>query len=256
MFFARRKRQDARPATVPEGTRVYAVGDVHGCYAQLAELIDKIEADDRRRGRGDVDTHVILLGDLVDRGPRSADVVDRFVNARPAFARFRFLTGNHEEAMLESLAEHADPRATGWLRYGGRETLASYGVPESVFELGGWLLADALRQHVPPAHLDFLASFEDQIGYGDYLFVHAGIRPKVPLDRQAKADLRWIRGAFLDDATDHGRIVVHGHSVDPEPVFRSNRIGIDTGAYRTGRLTALGLEGAERWTLSAGGDRH
>ena len=251
MFFARRKRQDARPPAVPEGIRVYAIGDVHGCYAQLAELIDKIAADDRDRGGND--THVVMLGDLIDRGPRSAEVVGLFADAPPAFARFRFLMGNHEEAMLESLAEHADPRATGWLRYGGRETLVSYGVPDSAFALGGWLFADALRQHVPQVHLDFLASFEDQIGYGDYLFVHAGIRPKVPLERQTKADLRWIREPFLQDSTDHGRIVVHGHSVEPEPVFRANRIGIDTGAYRTGRLTALGLEGAERWTISVGG---
>ncbi len=253
MFFARRKRQIDRPAAaVPAGQRVYAVGDVHGCYAQLERMLALIEADDRQRGPAE--TQVVMLGDLIDRGPQSAQVIERFVADMPAFARFRFLMGNHEEAMLESLAEHADPRASGWLRYGGRETLASYGVPDGVLELGGWLLSDALRQHVPAAHLDFLAAFEDTIEIGDYLFVHAGIRPRVALDRQSTADLRWIRSAFLDDETDHGRIVVHGHSVFPDPVFRANRIGIDTGAYRTGTLTALGLEGTARWTLAAGDD--
>ena len=253
MFFARRKRQIERPpAAVPAGQRVYAVGDVHGCHDQLERLLALIEADDSARGAAE--TQVVMLGDLVDRGPRSAEVVERFVSRPPAFARFRFLMGNHEEAMLEALAEHADPRAGGWLRFGGRETLASYRVPDSVLELGGWLLADALRQHIPPAHLEFLAGFEDSVEIGGYLFVHAGVRPKVALDRQDKADLRWIRSAFLDDESDHGRMIVHGHSVFPEPVFRANRIGIDTGAYRTGRLTALGLEGTERWTLAASGD--
>ena len=253
MFFTRRKRQIERPApAVPAGQRVYGVGDVHGCLDQFDRMLALIEADDR--DRGPAATHVVMLGDLVDRGPRSAEVVGRFVGGPPGFAQFRFLMGNHEEAMLESLAEHADPRASGWLRYGGRETLASYGVPESVLQLGGWLLADALRQHVPQAHLDFLSGFEDMVEIGDYLFVHAGIRPRVALDRQDKADLRWIRSTFLDDESDHGRMIVHGHSIFPEPVFRANRIGIDTGAYRTGRLTALGLEGTARWTLVADGD--
>lgn len=224
--------------------RVYAIGDVHGRLDLLVDLLRRIEADDRDRGQAD--THVVMLGDLIDRGPHSAEVLEYFLHARPTFAAFHFLMGNHEQAMLESLEPAADPRATGWLRFGGLETLESYNVPDSAFEATGRLLADALRRHVPPAHLAFLAAFEDKLVIGDYLFVHAGIRPGVAIERQSIGDLLWIRDDFLEDSSDHGYVVVHGHTVLNEPVFRANRIGIDTGAYRTGVLTALMLEGADQ----------
>lgn len=228
--------------------RVYAIGDVHGRLDLLVELIDRIERDNS--ARGPADAQVIMLGDLVDRGPHSAEIVEYFINARPQFATFRFLMGNHEQAMLESLDEAGDPRATGWLRFGGMETLDSYDVPETAYEATGRLLSDALRRHVPSDHLAFLKTFEDKLTIGDYLFVHAGIRPGVSLDKQRADDLLWIRREFLDDETDHGYIVVHGHTVQEEPEFRANRIGIDTGAYRTGVLTALMLEATDRQIIS------
>jgi serine/threonine protein phosphatase 1 len=242
-----RFRRPRAAAAVPPGIRIYAVGDVHGRLDLLLDLLDRIEADSR--ARAPAETWIIMLGDLIDRGPDSKGVIDFFLKSQPAFAQYRFLAGNHEEAMLQSLGERADPRETGWLRFGGMEALRSYDVPDSALETRGWLLSDELRRYVPQAHLDFIASFEETIVIGDYLFVHAGIRPGVALQRQRRKDLLWIRQGFLDDETDHGHIVVHGHSITPQPVFARNRIGIDTGAYLSGMLTALGLEGGDQWVL-------
>ena len=233
---------------IPEGQRVYAIGDVHGRLDLLMGLIGRIRADDARRGRAD--THVVMLGDLVDRGPNSAHVIEYLRSLHQwGFATFHFLCGNHEEVMLRALAPGANPEETGWLRFGGYETMASYGAEPSLFQAEGAALAEAMRALVPGSHIAFLERMADHVMIGDYLFVHAGIRPGLALDRQTSTDLRWIRDAFLDDARDHGMIVVHGHSVTGEPEVRSNRIGIDTGAYRTGLLTAIGLEGDERWFL-------
>lgn len=252
LFGKRKAPAVARDPAVPDGMRVYAIGDVHGRLDLLTDLLGRIEAD--HAGRDKADAQIVMLGDLIDRGPQSSEVVGFLLNERPSFATFHFLMGNHEEGMLNSLALKADPRETGWLQYGGRETLESYEVPEAAFSVTGWLLSDELRLYIPPQHLAFLETFEDKILLGDYLFVHAGIRPDVPLAKQSPADLHWIRRDFLDDETDHGFIVVHGHTIREEPEFRSNRIGIDTGAYYSGRLTALGLEGTERWILMTGAD--
>ena len=246
MALFRFRRPRASPS-VPPGMRIYAIGDVHGRLDLLLDLLDRIETDSRARPAAE--TWIVMLGDLIDRGPDSKGVIDFFLQSAPAFARYRFLAGNHEEAMLESLADRGDPRETGWLRFGGMEALRSYNVPDDAFETRGWLLSDELRRYVPQAHLDFIANFEETVAIGDYLFVHAGIRPGVALQRQRRKDLLWIREGFLDDDTDHGHIVVHGHSITPQPVFAPNRIGIDTGAYLSGVLTALGLEGNARWIL-------
>lgn len=247
-LFGARRQREAASAAVPAGQRVYAIGDVHGRLDLLVRLLASIEEDDR--ARRPAESHVVMLGDLIDRGPRSADVVEFFLSRRPGFAAFHFLMGNHEEAMIRSLRPKADPREIGWLQFGGMETLASYGVAEEVFDLLGWQLSDELRLHVPRAHIEFITGFEDSLRFGDYLFAHAGIRPGVALDRQSSRDLRWIRREFLEDESDHGAIVIHGHTITAEPEFRPNRIGIDTGAYCSGVLTALGLEGAERWILA------
>lgn len=237
------------PATVPDGSRVYAIGDVHGRLDLLRTLIALIDSDNA--ARGPAETTVIMLGDFIDRGPHSSEVIDYLVSGLPLFAGFRFLKGNHEEAMLKSLTNGGNPRQTGWLRFGGWETLESYGVPESVLDhFSGEALAEEICRYVPTAHLDFLHAGEDSVRLGDYLFVHAGIRPGVALDEQRPADLRWIRESFLDDDTYHGAVIVHGHTISETPEFRANRIGIDTGAYDTGVLTALGLEGTDRWTLA------
>ena len=247
-LFRRREKSGAGfvPA-IPEGRRVYAIGDVHGHLDLLLDLLAEVEQDNARRAPAACE--VVMLGDLIDRGPQSAQVLDLFLKRRPDFATFHFLMGNHEESMLRSLETMADPEETGWLAFGGRETMESYGVPDSAYRAEGGLLSDELRRHVPAEHLEFMDGFRDRLAIGNYLFVHAGIRPGVPIERQDPADLRWIRSDFLEDRRDHGFFIVHGHTVTAEPDRRGNRIGIDTGAYRTGVLTALGLEGREQWLL-------
>jgi serine/threonine protein phosphatase 1 len=249
--FNLRRRASAR-AEIPAGERVYAIGDVHGRLDLLCDLLTLIEADDR--AREPAQTTIIMLGDLIDRGPHSAETLEFLIKARPGFATFRFLMGNHEEAMLRSLVEDADPRESGWLSFGGLQTLSSYRVPAHVLDERGPRLAAELRRIIPIEHLIFLTTFETRIRLGDYLFVHAGIRPGIPLEQQDDDDFRWIRTAFLNDRSDHGFVVVHGHTIASEPEFRRNRIGIDTGAYYTGRLTALGLERDQRWTLDTRGE--
>lgn len=247
-MLARFKRAPRFVATAPEGTRLYAIGDVHGRFDLLVRLLRLIEEDDAERGPAD--TNIIFLGDLVDRGPYSAEVIEFLRVMPPAFATCHFIMGNHEEAMLVSLGPETDPVSTGWLQYGGAETLLSYRIPPKVLNLAdGATLAEEARFYVPDEHLRFIQSFDNQLRFGDYLFVHAGIRPDVPLDQQTEDDLRWIRQPFLKDRRDHGVLVVHGHTITEFPDFRRNRIGIDTGAYKSGVLTALGLEGRDRWTL-------
>lgn len=249
-FFHRGGTTEPTPvARLPEGRRVYAIGDVHGRLDLLTDLLRRIEVDDAARPAAE--TEIVMLGDLIDRGAASAGVIEYLRAFRPDFARFRFVMGNHEEIMLTSLDDDGgDPHRGGWLTYGGEETLASYGVPDRLLALPGPALVAALHHYVPRAHLDFLRGFEDRVTIGDYVFVHAGIRPGVPLADQISADLRWIRRDFLDDRRAHGFTVVHGHTISPEPDFRANRIGIDTGAYRTGVLTALGLEADVTWTIA------
>jgi serine/threonine protein phosphatase 1 len=160
-----------------------------------------------------------------------------------------FLLGNDEEVLLRILGGEADVIAK-WRSFGGRECLASYGVDAG--QMARLSDDDALavvREAIPKDHVQFLESFDDSCRFGDYLFVHAGIRPGVEIDQQRQSDLRWIREPFLFDETDHGFIVVHGHTIRPEVEMRPNRIGIDTGAYRTGVLTALAIEGSDSWFL-------
>lgn len=233
-----------RPA-IPAGERVYAIGDIHGRLDLFRALAGAIDADDAARGAAT--TTVILLGDLVDRGPDSAGVI--------AFARdwavkrpIRFIAGNHEQMFLESFDDNEVLRH--FLRYGGRETVLSYPIDPAAYTRADLpetrkLMNDA----VPPADRDFLAGFEDMIAIGDYLFVHAGIRPGVELGEQAISDLRWIRHEFTDHADAFGPVVVHGHTIYDAPDLKPNRIGIDTGAFKSGRLTAIGLEGEGRWLL-------
>ncbi|WP_420141539.1 metallophosphoesterase family protein [Sphingomonas sp.] len=234
--------------SIPPGLRVYAIGDVHGRFDLLARLLARIEADDA--GRTPAESHIVLLGDLIDRGPESRAVIDHLLHHQPAFATFHFVMGNHEEMLLR-FAD--DPDATGmeqFLRYGGRETFESYDVPQRMLDLPDYYTNADLVGFIPAEHLDFLRAGRHGIRFGDYFFAHAGIRPGVPIEEQAESDLRWIRGDFLTSEADHGVTVVHGHTVVRTPDVRTNRIGIDTGAYATGILTALGLEGTERWWLN------
>lgn len=234
------------PPRVPLGQRLYAVGDIHGRDDLLAQLVERIEADDA--ARGPAETTIILLGDLVDRGPASAAVVER-AHALAQRRRVRLLAANHEEVMLNALGGSIEALRF-FCRIGGEETIASYGMSRDAMR--GMAFDELLPRFqvaVPPHHADFLRSAEDWIAIGDYVFVHAGIRPGVALAAQKPADLRWIREPFLDDPRWHGAMIVHGHTITPAVDARPNRLGIDTGAYASGRLTAVGLEGPERWFL-------
>ncbi len=244
---------DRPPPSVGEDRRIYAVGDVHGRLDLLRELIDKIAADDWARGPVS-STELVLLGDYVDRGPQSAQVIDFIVRLARWWPNLHCLMGNHEEVFL--LALRGDESALRFMtRIGGRETILSYGIEaEALDAMTLGQLRDALSEIVPEDHVAFLAGLDEQIAFGDYAFVHAGIRPGVPLDSQEPKDLRWIRDEFLESDVPHERFIVHGHSITEEVEVLSNRIGIDTGAYATGRLTAIGLEGTEQWFLTTGGD--
>lgn len=230
------------PPRVPEGLVVYALGDVHGERRLLEALLSDI-AEDARAQEG-ASPVAVLLGDYVDRGPDSRGVVDLLVrNPLPGFT-MRCLKGNHEEAMLGFIEDPA--AAVDWLRFGGAETLGSYGVRASVAAADAdrcRVLRDLLAARIPDEHLRFLQGLESCVVYGDYAFVHAGIRPYRRLASQDPRDLLWIRAPFLDSPVRHEKIIVHGHTIVDRPDVRYNRIGIDTGAYATGTLTALVLRG-------------
>lgn len=235
------------PAAAPPGERVYAVGDVHGRLDLFSALANAIEADDR--ARAPADTTIVLLGDLIDRGPHSAEVITAARKWRER-RKVRILGGNHEEMFLLAF-EDIDVFRHFW-RFGGEETLTSYLADPAVLTGTDMEEAHAIfRASVPPEDLQFVAGFEESIAIGDYLFVHAGIRPGIALDEQVPADLRWIREPFLSSRHRHGAVIVHGHTIIDEPEIRANRIGIDTGAYMSGRLTALGLDGTSRWLIEA-----
>ena len=237
----------------PDGYRAFAVGDVHGRLDLLNQLLAKIEAE--IAARPVANNLVVFLGDLIDRGPDSNGVVERLRNWQLPNVTPAFLCGNHEEIMLRVLAGEPGVLAD-WLRFGGGECLASYGLdPETLAAASERDALAAVRNAIPVEHREFVASFADTFRFGDYLFVHAGIRPGVAISLQQSIDLRWIRYDFLEDATDHGFIVVHGHTITAAVDERPNRIGVDTGAYRTGRLTAIAIEGPARWFLDTGPPR-
>lgn len=235
------------PAAEP-GERVYAVGDIHGRLDLLERALAMIDADDATRPA--TQTRLVLLGDLIDRGPNSRGVIDRTIALTIERPDVTVLMGNHEEILLE--ARGGDRQALGLFnRVGGRDTLLSYGAPAELYDAAGLdeLLA-LIDRYVPDDHIAFMESLGERAVSGDYLFVHAGVRPKVALDAQKASDLRWIREPFLSSTADHGAVVVHGHTITDAVEDRGNRIGIDTGAYASGRLTVLGVEGTERWFLT------
>ena len=231
----------------PRGSRAYVVGDIHGRLDLLERLLDKIHADIAQRPSRK--TLLVSVGDLIDRGPSSRQVVELLPTYRHEGVRAVFLLGNHEAVLLRVLEGDAS-LIPSWLRFGGAQCLDSYGVdPLLLTGLSDDRIIDRVRQAVPRKHVEFLRSFVDTCRFGDYLFVHAGIRPGVELQEQRQKDLRWIREPFLADDTPHGFVVVHGHTITNEVEERPNRIGIDTGAFATGVLTAVAIEGKERWYL-------
>lgn len=243
----------ARPPipAVPPGQIVYAVGDIHGEAGLLRRLLESLRQD--LAGRTDKPAAtLIFLGDYIDRGPDSRAVLDLLLSDPLPGARLRFLRGNHEQTMLDFLV---DPLAAAdWLRFGGVETLASYGLrapPGSLDPARLRQLAADLANRLPPAHLSLLRATTLMAAVGDYAFVHAGIRPGISLNQQKQDDLLWIRDGFLDRPFQASHVIVHGHSVTDEPVLAPHRIGLDTGAYASGILTAIALHGSERHVIQS-----
>lgn len=235
-------RPPARDWWVPEGSISYVIGDIHGRVDLLDELLERIADDESQRGAKR--RCLLFLGDYIDRGPASREVVDRLLNdPLPTFHKV-FLLGNHEQVMLRYL--NGDLRvARHWLQKGGMQAVSSYGLDVALESLTDdnalESLRKALKQAIPNRHMEFYKQLKASHREGDYYFAHAGILPGTPLERQTVRDLVWIRGRFHRSVVDHGVRVVHGHEVVPRVEVRTNRIGIDTGAYRTGVLTSLVL---------------
>ncbi len=236
LLASRRKR---RPQRLPEGLRIFAIGDVHG----RADLLDQVF----RR----IDAHIaahpvgrpiqILIGDYIDRGPHSREVLDRLIE-RAESNEMVLLKGNHETFVFDFLRDPS--MLQSWSQMGGLETLMSYGVtpclnPDAKTQKE---LAIALQAVLPKSHLTFLGSLQSSFSCGEFFFAHAGVRPRVPLAKQREEDLLWIRDDFLLYEEEFGKIIVHGHTPVPEIDIRPNRINIDTGAYATGRLTCLVIQ--------------
>ncbi len=222
------------PASLPPGTRVYAVGDVHGCLDKLIAVHNAIAEDLAARPIGRAT--LVHLGDYVDRGPDSAGVIDLLAGGRtPAGCDTVNLMGNHEDLMLAALAAGTPRAVQSWMMNGAANSLLSWSIPRSA-EPNSW------PDRLPPAHLAFLRSLAASHTVGGYIFVHAGLRPGIPLDRQDREDLLWIREPFLSSPADFGAVVVHGHTPRAKPEIRRNRIGIDTGAVIGGILTCAILE--------------
>jgi serine/threonine protein phosphatase 1 len=217
--------------------RLYVIGDIHGRSDLLDRMVDRIHGDMFKSGsRGSPLT--ITLGDYVDRGPDSRGVLDR-LSRNPFPGDYVALKGNHESLFESFMSDSAT--ADSWRRFGGLETLFSYGIAtDEVMRGEGFAeAAAALRANIPKEHLDFLASLKPYFIIGDYYFCHAGVRPRVPLSQQKIDDLLWIRDEFLDSTEDFGKMIIHGHTPNEWPEVKRNRVNIDTGAFATGRLTCL-----------------
>ena len=232
---------------MPDDVRVYAVGDVHGRADLLERLAQLVRSDAARSPKTAV---TVFLGDYVDRGAGTREVIDMLVGG--AFPGLVALKGNHE-AMLLSFLEDGSRTGDTWRRNGGLETMASYHVDISEVALGRGLerASRELRAKLPASHLQFFKELRTSFELGDYFFCHAGIRPGVPLDQQTEDDLTWIRDEFLLSERAHGRVIVHGHTPASQPEILHNRINIDTGAYLTGRLTCLVLDGTSQGLLQS-----
>jgi serine/threonine protein phosphatase 1 len=231
-----------RPPSIPAGTRIYAIGDVHGRIDLLNSLLERI---DKHLAAFPIERSIhVFIGDYIDRGPDSRNVLDCLI-ARSRTHELICLKGNHEAFILQFLE---DPTVfDDWRRWGGIATLLSYGVtpPGRTVSPGYEKLAATLRQIMPEEHRSFLANLATTFTWGDYFFVHAGVRPGVRLSAQVEQDLLFIREEFLSADTDFGKMIIHGHTPVREVDIRRNRINIDTGAYATGKLTCLIIEGED-----------
>ncbi len=249
LFRSRAPVIEENPPSIPEGIRVYAIGDIHGRLDLLTRLLEMIEQDSR--DAGDLQTLLVYLGDYIDRGPASRQVVDRVMAPHAMVDRVVCLRGNHEDALL-AFIEDAE-RGRVWLDYGGMAALLSYGVrvPTNMPANERFpFMAHELERLLPVEHGEFYRTLPLSETIGDYFFVHAGVNPRLPFAEQDAYDLTTIRSPFLEWGRKLEKIVVHGHSITDEPVFRPWRIGIDTGAFASGHLTCLVLEGTERRILA------
>ncbi|MDE2464788.1 MAG: serine/threonine protein phosphatase [Alphaproteobacteria bacterium] len=221
------------------GERVYAVGDIHGCSRQLDALLARITSEP---ADGVSRRFLVFLGDYIDRGPDSKGVIERLLTP-PAGFETSVLRGNHDQTLLDFLADPVVYRV--WREFGGRDTLMSYGVEPPLFDqVEDFERArNDLAAALPIEHRQFLEGLQPSVSIGGYYFTHAGVRPGVALESQTSEDLMWIRDDFLNSRQDFGAIVVHGHTPTAQPVVKRNRIGVDTGAYATGCLTAAVLDG-------------
>jgi serine/threonine protein phosphatase 1 len=234
------------------GERIYAIGDIHGRYDLLRLLLDRIgeHAQELPPAKS---LHLVFLGDLVDRGPDSAKVVEFLYDLEQRTDQVIVLMGNHEEAMLKSVEGDAGVLKR-WLAVGGAETVASYGLRLPEPNDDGRQYTRYLQAALPAQQMRWLRNLPLTAQSGDYFFCHAGIRPGVALARQAREDLLWIRDDFIDDPADHGAVIIHGHTIESAVTMRGNRIGIDTGAYCHGVLTALYLEDERQEIISVSED--
>jgi len=235
------RQRPHRQPELPDGVRIYAFGDIHGRSDLLSKMFTVIDSD---LARNPISRSIeVFLGDYVDRGPDSAGTIDLLIE-RSRRRETVMLKGNHEAYMLEVLRDPA--KLDEWRQIGGLETLMSYGVRPSINPDAAERarLINELAEAMPPVHLRFLQSLKLTFVCGDFLFVHAGVRFGIPLREQQETDLLWIRNEFLDSDERFEKFVVHGHTPVREPDQRSNRINIDTGAYATGNLTLLTIQGS------------
>lgn len=238
--------------SIPEGTRLYCIGDIHGRHDLLIQISERIQQDlDSFHGR----SIIVYLGDFIDRGSNTKEVVETLIKSSREGIEYVYLRGNHEQSLLDFLQDASVGKS--WLTFGGSATLASYGVhfpklptrPEELL-----FIQRELRKQIPLSHLEFFNKTTYCYEIGSYFFAHAGIRPGYPLSRQRPEDILWIREEFLSSKKRFEKVVVHGHTIVNEPEILSNRIGIDTGAYATGILTCLILEGNQQRLMQTGAD--
>ena len=242
-----RSAPDLAGIGLADGERIYAIGDIHG-KLELLEQLQGLIATEIERDRPEV-CRLIYVGDYIDRGGKSREVIDRLIHPPPSLPRAILLRGNHEQTLLDCLDDHT--RLSEWFGFGGLETMMSYGVDAALLRNRNATQAtmEAFAE-AAASHLDFYDSLPCSAEFGPYFFCHAGVRPGVPLGRQMPQDLMWIRQEFLNSPADFGKIVVHGHTPADAPDVRHNRINIDTGAYATRKLTAVVLEGEDIRFLS------
>lgn len=231
------KKNGSLPAAA-KGDAIYAIGDIHGRYDLLKQMTETIERHAAAYRRGQ-DYHIIVLGDMIDRGPDSARVI-RSLRSLSGQKKATVLLGNHEDAMLRTI-DGEPGMLTRWMRFGGDATLQSFGIAPPRDEDDYPRVMQQMRSDIPENYVSWLRRRPISVRSGDYLFCHAGIRPGVEIARQKTDDMLWIRDEFLESDEAHGVVVVHGHSISPDVELRHNRIGVDTGAYRTGILTAAFL---------------